>query len=515
MELQLSRTRFNNFLEFNSSNQAMMFFIIVGLALIGGVAIGGVGILAVPLLIGLIVPVLVLRMGYKLFAYTLFTILFGYQIAGKGFAYLGYNPIFISELTLALGILTLVLMPFSSKIKIANRRWSWVFILIIAFMGWSIYRTIPYVAEYKLDALRDAMLYGYALYAFLIAILIPREMVEYFVQLYGKVLPIIVFLGPVIFFLTQYKILPKWPGAPVPIINQKSGDMGVHLGGAAAFMLLRLDYFNKRPYRQALIWLMWLMWFVAWGMFGSVNRGGMVSALSAVAIAFLFRPTSGWYRPVLLGVVVLCMLLVTGTYSSLRVSFGGAREISAEQIVNNLASVVGTGNNETGNLENTKEWRMNWWNDIIDYTFYGDYFWTGKGYGINLVIADGTYSAANAEEKGTRSPHNGFMTILSRSGVPGFTLWIVFLVGFLGTLIVNAVPIKKRNLTEDEIRLSKIATWLLAYAGAHLVNANVDVFLEGPMGGVWFWSIVGMSLVIFVSKPKTQLATQKTAHLRA
>ena len=502
MELRLRRNTFNQLLMIDGSNQFVMVMVIIGLALVSGLLIGKIGILAVPVLVGgLLVPVLALRIGYKFFAYALFAILTGYQFGGKGFAYLGYNPIFISELVLLLGILTVILMPFSSKIKLANRKLSWVFIPMFMWMAWSAFRTAPYVAQYQLDAIRDAMLYIYALYAFLILILIPREMVEHFVNLYGRILPIFVFCGPLIFIITKFHIMPRMPGSPVPLIFQKSGDMGVHLGGAAAFMLLRLDKFD-RPYRQNLLWMMWLVWSIAWLTFGSINRGGLVSASAAIGVAMLLRPNGGWYRPLTLGVVVICFMLVTGTYSTLRINLGGNREISAEQIVNNFASVIGSGNDEAGNLENTKEWRITWWNKIIDYTFFGDYFWTGKGYGVNLVISDGAYSEANAEAKGTRSPHNGFMTILARSGVPGLMLWLVFLVAFLGTLLWNAVPIKKYNLSSEQMRLSKIAAWLLAYACAHLMNANVDVFLEGPMGGIWFWSLVGMSLVIFVARPK-------------
>ncbi len=43
----------------------------------------------------------------------------------------------------------------------------------------------------------------------------------------------------------------------------------------------------------------------------------------------------------------------------------------------------------------------------------------------------------------------------------------------------------------------RYAVWLMAYWLAFLVNAGFDVFLEGPMGGVLFWSLIGLSLVYF------------------
>jgi hypothetical protein len=45
-------------------------------------------------------------------------------------------------------------------------------------------------------------------------------------------------------------------------------------------------------------------------------------------------------------------------------------------------------------------------------------------------------------------------------------------------------------------RMSQLALWVLAYWIAFLVNASFDVFLEGPQGDIWFWSIFGFGIVI-------------------
>jgi hypothetical protein len=36
--------------------------------------------------------------------------------------------------------------------------------------------------------------------------------------------------------------------------------------------------------------------------------------------------------------------------------------------------------------------------------------------------------------------------------------------------------------------------FLGAYWAAFVVNATFDVFLEGPMGAIWFWSLYGVGL---------------------
>jgi tetratricopeptide (TPR) repeat protein len=40
--------------------------------------------------------------------------------------------------------------------------------------------------------------------------------------------------------------------------------------------------------------------------------------------------------------------------------------------------------------------------------------------------------------------------------------------------------------------MGRTAIWLLAYWLAFLFAAQADVFLEGPMGGIWFWSLTGV-----------------------
>ena len=34
----------------------------------------------------------------------------------------------------------------------------------------------------------------------------------------------------------------------------------------------------------------------------------------------------------------------------------------------------------------------------------------------------------------------------------------------------------------------------LAYWGAFMANASFDVFIEGPMGGIWLWTVFGAGL---------------------
>ena len=90
--------------------------------------------------------------------------------------------------------------------------------------------------------------------------------------------------------------------------------------------------------------------------------------------------------------------------------------ISLEQLGQNVTSMSG----RPAPQDATAIWRLAWWNDIVGYTFRGPYFWTGKGYGVNLADDDG-YQVTGDDS--LRSPHNGHLNILARSGVPGLAIW--------------------------------------------------------------------------------------------
>ena len=92
----------------------------------------------------------------------------------------------------------------------------------------------------------------------------------------------------------------------------------------------------------------------------------------------------------------------------------GNRAVSLESLWTNVTSIFGQ--SKASHLEGTKEWRMLWWEKIVGYTFGGDYFLMGKGFGVNLADVDGFQVE---EDSALRSPHNGHLTMLSRAGVPG------------------------------------------------------------------------------------------------
>jgi hypothetical protein len=410
-------------------------------------------------------------------------LLVGYAFLNKGFAYFGYRTIFVGEMTLALGLVALAV---GSGVWLVLR--SPLIWLLIAFALWGAFRTLPYVGVYGSNALRDGVVWGYGIFALLVpAILLRYGRISSVPEKYGRLLPWYLMWAPVaslIFFLAAGAV-PRVPGSDVPLIFFKPGDAATHLAGCATFLALGLHQFDARRSRVPLWlkeWFCWLVWLAGF-LVVSINRGGLVSVLVAASVVLALRPLSKWGKVILTGVIIVMLFFAL----DLEFDVGGARKVSPQQITASIGSVIG--HNSREGLEETRRWRLEWWTDIVNYTFRGDYFWTGKGFGINLADDDGY----QVEQEGAlRSPHNGHMTILARAGVPGLLLWVLLQTAFAVSLLV--AYFKARRAGQEW--WARVNLWLLAYWSAFMVNGAFDVFLEGPQGGIWFWSLFGFGIAV-------------------
>jgi O-antigen ligase len=172
----------------------------------------------------------------------------------------------------------------------------------------------------------------------------------------------------------------------------------------------------------------------------------------------------------------------------IQVEIEGGRVIGPAQLINNVESIVGR--SEASNLDGTKTWRLRWWQAIQDYTLRGPYFWTGKGFGVNLAEDDGYVVGAEGGGAPVRAPHNVHLGILARAGVPGLALWIGLLLCWFGMLARSYVV----ALRHGDERAAKLFIWIGCYGLSMLINASFDVALEGPMLGIWFWSLIGLGI---------------------
>lgn len=403
-------------------------------------------------------------------------VLLGYALMGKGFAYLGFPPLYVGEIALLTGIVV-----FLRTGAVVASLATLPSLVLVALMVLVLARTIPFVGVYGFDSLRDSTIIMYGAFAFIVIGLLLEDArrINTVLRYYNLLLVFFpaIFVG---FFLTRFwsENIPVLFG-PVPIVDITASAVGTHLAGAMVFVLI--GYRKISP-----VWI--LVWFATLAMVAATNRGATLAALVPVMFAMLVL---GRLRQLLTAILIASSIFAV--ILAVEVSFTPSdkaermteRKVSAHQIVENAKSIVGQSGQQN---EGTKEWRLNWWNIIINDTLYGPLFWTGKGFGINLADADGFDGPRSPSP--LRSPHNAHMTVLARAGVPGLVLWSIVLMSWVGMQLNAMLSARARG----HERWAELFLFIFCYAISILINATFDVTLEGPMQGIWFWCLFGFGV---------------------
>lgn len=419
------------------------------------------------------------------------SLLLGYALLGKVFAYQGVAPVYIGEMALMLGTCGFV---FSVRRWMALRDWAVVPLLL--FMLWGAIRAVPGVEEHGMIALRDSVIWGYGWFAVLVFTILATQPHAFrrLLGLYAHFSRIAILLVPTIWFAsTVYGVVEFGAGGrAAPVL--KGGEIMVHACGILAFL-----YAYERKMGAA--WLLLLPPFLAIGM---TTRAGLLSFAGTVVTLQVLRPARRrWF--VVVGVLAIALGVMA--LADLNISVPGSRrEISIDGLTSSLRSIF----QETGSQsdEGTKRWRLQWWDKILEYTFEGEYFWTGKGFGVNLADDDGFELDSSHS---LRSPHNGHLTILARTGVPGLALWALAQGCWLGGMLIGYVR-ARRNGRES---LARLCLFLLGYWVGFMVNASFDVFLEGPMAGIWFWTVYGTGLAAIRISGRPMIDGVRSARVEA
>ncbi|MCV9935359.1 right-handed parallel beta-helix repeat-containing protein [Boseaceae bacterium BT-24-1] len=410
----------------------------------------------------------------------------GYVVIGKSFAYLGVPPLFMGEILFALGFLAFLASGCATVLLTTVPA-----ICAALLMAWVLLRVLQGIGTYGVDALRDGAVALYAGFAFIVAALIVErpariaQIVGYF-RIHARVLvPTAFILYLVARFLGGY--LPRLPGQDVDLLSVRPGELATHLCGALVFVLVGLCKTGR-------VW--WCIALSATLLVASQNRGGMLALLLPLTLAMVL--TGQISR--LAGIACALALALLVAYAvDIEIDVPrGERPISARAVIDNITSIAAP--NAANNLDGTKQWRLGWWTAIRDYTFHGPYFWTGKGFGLNLALADGFVVGLELGGPVLRSPHNVHMTYLGRGGVPGLTLWLLT----IGTWIIALLRAAHFAWRRGDLDWARYFVFLVCYLSAIVIDASFDVALEGPMLGIPFWILFGIgfgSLMVYRAWP--------------
>ncbi|MFI6825994.1 O-antigen ligase family protein [Kribbella sp. NPDC050241] len=416
-------------------------------------------------------------------------LLAGYLLLDRAFAYLHLpgSPLFVGEMVLGVGAAAAVVATHYLKVPIRDES---ILAPLIAFAAWGLIRTVPGVATYHLDAVRDAALWFYCLFAFFVIAALARspELLDRWINGLSRLAPWLLLWLP--FAVVLYPLADSAPTVPfstVSVLSHKAGSSAI-----AALLVLGCMWLlpGTRSARSRTGWS--LMALVVVALAATQNRGGLLGVMAggAVGLAFLRN------RVGLAARVVLVMTVGLGLASllSLKVPLGGlqGREFSATQLISNVASL---GGKETpGNLGGTVEGRQQLWSRILDKQVADGHLVDGSGFGQNLASEVGILDAG---KDSLRSPHNSHLHIMARLGLVGISLWIALWVGWYWRMIGGC-----RRLAREGLHTRRqVGVLSLMVTTAVLVSCFFDPQLEGPQVAALLWTSFGIGVAVTTVRP--------------
>lgn len=404
-------------------------------------------------------------------------LLAGYILGNRGFAQLtpvAGLPLLPAELVLALALgWCLLTGAFARRLPFRRDALNW------AVLAWLLVGTmrVPFdVPRYGFLALRDYAMCYYALFFFVAQDIARDERSRRF--LYA------VFLGSALLAVPVFVLFQFFPAfflqtltvAGSPLIYHKD-DLTVSFIAIGSLLLFHRAEVSHRPWA----------WPLTAGIFLFVAAGGArAPILGMVAAGLLLFAARRWHYLVINGAVALAGLLAVVALAVLFNLTWAERKLDA--FTDRFASVFdvrGTGRYESQDAYfkgDNNRFRLIWWRNVIEESWESNPVF-GLGFGADLARGFvQEYYTESGEEFNVRSPHNVIVTTFGRLGAVGVAVWLTF----LGTLFVTSWRALRRASAPAAWSVWT-APWVL------VVSATFGVVLEGPMGAVIFWTLLGLA----------------------
>lgn len=403
-------------------------------------------------------------------------ILVGYIAGNRGFAQLFLAPsvpLLPAELVLLVGTLSLVArsalhrqLPFRADAA------------GLVLLGWLLYGAVRLAVDfrsYRFEALRDSAMVYYAVFFYLAREAGQDPAARKFLRrciLTGCLL-LLVLLYPFEQFPDFFLSILTFRG--VPIIFYKGDLVGIFLAVGAVLLYLKAE--AERSW-----WPLAASLAFAGATLLTNNRASMLGLAAATALLALGGRWrfAAWQAGA--GAVAAVIVLFTAY-----VSEKPLEQTQLYGFYERVASIIDPAgqrqylNEESANKGDNNLFRFVWWQAVLDETVAGNPY-TGLGFGHDLAerfVRE--YYPDSGDEFTARSPHNIILTIFARMGAIGLLIFLGF-IGLMATRTVRAI-----RGANPEIMGYWCSAWVI------LVSACFGVVLEGPMGAVVFWTLLGLA----------------------
>lgn len=404
-------------------------------------------------------------------------VLIGYMVGNRGFAQLTPTsgvPLLPAEVAILAGCSwRLIHCALRRTVPFRADALNWA---VLALLTLGTVRVAFDVSRHGFNALRDYATIYYCVFFFLAQTMAENAASRRY--LVGCLLTGIVLLGPVfgLFQLFERFFLTHLVVAGTPLIYYKGDLVATHLA-AGSLVLFHWARGRQRSW--------------AWPLSGAIvvfllaydSRAALLGSLLASGLLLAARRRA---YPAMQGAIVVAGVLAIGVAAAVFDNDWAGRKL--ETLVDRAGSFVDVSGRHRYQSEDSyykgdnNRFRLVWWRNVVEETSQSNPVF-GLGFGADLARGFvQEYYPDQQEEFNTRSPHNIFVTVYGRMGAVGLAAWL----WFCAVLLFRTW----RSLRHDR----EPVTWSL-WCGAWvvLVSATFGVVLEGPMGAVIFWSLLGLA----------------------
>lgn len=429
--------------------------------------------------------ILVMLTGIRADAILLGFLLVGYVVGNRGFAQLMPAPgvpLLPAEIGLVLAT-SWVGFQCAFRRELPFRKDA-LNLLILAWMVLGTARVLFDVQEFKLLALRDYAVVYYATFFFLTQHMARDQKMRRY--LFGSFLVGVVGLCPLFalfLYFDQFFTNTLVVGG-VPLIYYKGDLVGTHLA-AGCFVIYYWAEGRHRYWAWPLASAIFLF-VMTWD-----SRSSMVGAAVACSLLLAARR---WQFPVIQGALVAVgIIAVVALAGPLGNQWANRKLDGLNDRVRSIVDISGRASYESEDSSfkgDNNRFRMVWWSSVVQETWsQNPAFGLGFGYDLARVFIQ-EYSPEASEDFTARSPHSIFMTAFGRMGLAGLLVWLAFCAELL-------------RRTWHALQCDQPAWVAGAWCSVWviLVSASFGVVLEGPMGAVPFWVLLGIASAATLPEP--------------
>jgi len=412
-------------------------------------------------------------------------LIFGYIVGNHGFAQLSIrpnSPLYVGEVgMIACAFFVAIRGALTRERTIPQIRLAWLIVAFLLVGGVRLYLDTVMLSGSTLvtTAIRDSAVVYYTIFFFIAYQIGKNVSARKFVE--RMMLMGFVLLIPIaVLAISAPELLEKTSFRGYPLIQYKGDLLTTFLGmGAFYFFLTPTRGVIRVFFRICALLSLILMLF-------PMSRAALFGFIAATALLVLARrPQFLVYQLSIAMVALLAVALI---------EFGHLESQSAffAKLTDRMSSIVdfsgrGHYSSDIGDMSAANnQFRAVWWKTVFDETMQkGPWFGLGFGYDLTAGFLR-TYYANQNLDLTARSPHNILLTILGRMGVTGLAPFLVILF-----LIIRMAFQGARSVARGQQPQENLAHWcaLINLLGAALFG----VVLEGPMGGILFWSVIGLA----------------------